>query len=128
MEDIGKTRYEAAAKAWLAGDPDPVTRAELGALLASGDGVELADRFGAALTFGTAGLRGVIGAGPNRMNRAVVRRTTEGLCRYLLKMVPGVRTQGVVVGRDGRRMSPELLEDAAAVIAAHGIPALVFEG
>ena len=119
-----------AAEAWRAADPDPTTVAELSALLArSGDPAaqtELHDRFAGALEFGTAGLRGVLGAGPNRMNRAVVRRTTAGLARYLLERVPEVKTRGVVVGRDGRRMSPEFADDAARVLAAHGIPALVF--
>ncbi len=116
------------AAAWRAADPDPITVAELTALLAQprDHEVELRDRFGASLEFGTAGLRGVLGAGPNRMNRAVVRRTTAGLARYLLAKVPEVKERGVVVGRDGRRMSPEFADDAARVLAAHGIPALVF--
>ena len=65
--------------AWSAADPDETTRAELQRLLAAEDFAELEDRFAGTLEFGTAGLRGVLGAGPNRMNRAVVRRTTAGL-------------------------------------------------
>ncbi len=114
------------AEAWRATDPDPNTAAELDELLRRDDRAELTDRFGSSLEFGTAGLRGVLGAGPNRMNRAVVRRTTAGLARYLRRLVPDVVHRGVVVGRDGRRLSAELAEDAARVLAAEGIPALVF--
>jgi phosphomannomutase len=114
------------AEAWRQADPDPSTAAELAELLSRGDWAELADRFAGDLEFGTAGLRGVLGAGPNRMNRAVVRRTTAGLARYLKAQVPDAATRGVVVGRDARRLSAELAEDTAAVLAAEGIPALVF--
>ncbi len=95
-------------------------------LLERGDELELLERFEHALEFGTAGLRGLLGAGPNRMNRAVVRRTTAGLARYLKAHVPDAAQRGVVIGRDGRRMSREFAQDAAAVLAAEGIPALVF--
>ncbi len=122
--DISKLR--AQAEAWRKADPDATTADELAKLLAAGDMVELADRFAGNLEFGTAGLRGVLGAGPNRMNRAVVRRTTAGLARYLKAQVPDAALQGVVVGRDGRRMSAELAEDTACVLAAEGIPAHVF--
>jgi phosphomannomutase len=121
-------------EAWRAADPDENTANELATLSASakkGDAkaiAELQDRFAGSLEFGTAGLRGVIGGGPNRMNRAVVRRTTAGLAKYLLEQVPDVKTRGVVVGRDGRRMSPEFTDDTAGILAAHGIPALVFNG
>lgn len=116
------------AEAWRKADPDTGTAHELERLSASTDERdrrELADRFAAELEFGTAGLRGVIGAGPNRMNRAVVRRTTAGLARYLKAHVPDAAARGVVIGRDGRKMSPELAEDTARVLAAEGIPALV---
>ncbi|XXF76574.1 phospho-sugar mutase [Myxococcaceae bacterium GXIMD 01537] len=114
------------AEAWRRADPDPSTAAELAQVLARGDEADLADRFAGALEFGTAGLRGVLGAGPNRMNRAVVRRTSAGLARYLKATVPDVATRGVVIGRDGRRLSAEFAEDTACVLAAEGIPALVF--
>jgi phosphomannomutase len=113
-------------RAWIADDPDPATRVELENLLRRGDLDELHERFRARLEFGTAGLRGALGAGPGRMNRAVVRRVTAGLARYLLDQVPDVQTHGVVVGRDGRHMSKEFAEDTAAVLAAAGIPAHVF--
>ncbi|MHB8875412.1 MAG: phospho-sugar mutase [Myxococcaceae bacterium] len=124
---MNDTLVRRLAEAWRASDPDPQTAAELGGLLDRGELAELADRFGASLEFGTAGLRGVIGAGPNRMNRAVVRRTTAGLARYLKAKVPDVARRGVVVGRDGRKMSDEFAEDVARVLAAEGVPALVFK-
>jgi phosphomannomutase len=122
--DISK--LGAQAEAWRMADPDPTTAEELAQALAKGDMVDVADRFAGNLEFGTAGLRGVLGAGPNRMNRAVVRRTTAGLARYLKATVPDAVIRGVVVGRDGRRMSAEFAEDTACVLAAEGIPAHVF--
>ena len=117
----------AQAQQWAAHDPDPGTAAQVRALLEKGPAAELADCFTGKLEFGTAGLRGVLGGGPNRMNRAVVRRTTAGLARYLKAQVPDVAKRGVVVGRDGRRMSKEFAQDTALVLAAEGIPAHVFE-
>jgi len=116
------------AREWLANDPDPASRAELSALLAAPDPAktDLADRFAQSLEFGTAGLRGVLGAGPNRMNRAVVRVATYGLGRALQDLVDAPRTRGVVVGYDGRVMSRELAEDTACVLAAMGIRAYLF--
>lgn len=119
----------ARAKAWAAADPDPAARAELEGLLAAPDPskTDLADRFAAELEFGTAGLRGVIGAGPNRMNRAVVLRTTWGLARHVEATfgADGAKA-GVVIGYDGRRMSRELAEDTACALAAAGIKAHLF--
>jgi phosphomannomutase len=118
----------ARAEQWIAGDPDPVTRAELRALLAQPDlaATDLADRFSGTLEFGTAGLRGVVGAGPNRMNRAVVARATWGLAREILEGVPDARGRGVIVGGDARRMSRELSEDTAAILAAAGLRVILF--
>lgn len=117
------------ARAWAEADPDASTRAEIEALLASADPAktDLADRFGASLEFGTAGLRGIVGAGPNRMNRAVVLRTTWGLARHLEATygAEGARA-GVAIGYDGRRMSREFAEDTACVFAAAGIKAHLF--
>jgi phosphomannomutase len=112
------------ARAWADADPDPSARAEIEGLLSSPDPAktDLADRFAGSLEFGTAGLRGVIGAGPNRMNRAVVLRTTWGLARYLLEAGgPDAAEKGVAIGYDGRRMSRELAEDTACALAAAGI-------
>ena len=118
----------------MADDVDPRTQEELKALLAHTDltKTDLADRFAGSLEFGTAGLRGILGAGPNRMNRAVVLRTTHGLSRYLLqqKTAPigsGAATACVVIGFDGRHMSREFAEDTACVLAAHGIRAHLFD-
>jgi phosphomannomutase len=114
----------ARARSWRDDDPDPATRAEVDALLAAGDLDGLADRFDHRLEFGTAGLRGAEGAGPNRMNRALVRRTTAGLARWLEQ--DGRAGQRVVVGRDGRRGSADMAADAAAVLQGAGFDAQVF--
>jgi phosphomannomutase len=116
------------ALAWLKEDPDEHTRAELQALIDRNDRAAIEDRFLARLEFGTAGLRGVLGAGPNRMNRAVVLRTTAGLCKYLLEHVPDAATRGIVIGYDGRKMSREFAEDTASVCAGFGVRAHLFAG
>jgi phosphomannomutase len=115
--------------AWLADDPDERDRAELAALAADDGGAaadELADRFSGRLEFGTAGLRGTIGAGPNRMNRAVVRGTTAALARWLLGRGRGIAgtgaaEAGVVIGCDARHRSDEFADEAARVLAGAGI-------
>ncbi|WP_394822857.1 phospho-sugar mutase [Pendulispora albinea] len=119
---------KATVRAWIEADPDPQTRAELQSLLDAPDPArtDLADRFAGSLEFGTAGLRGVIGGGPNRMNRAVVLRTTWALGKYLLTQFPDAQERGVVVAFDGRTMSREFAEDVASVLAAQQIPAHVF--
>jgi phosphomannomutase len=116
------------AEQWIAQDPDPTTREELRRLLEVPDAesTDLADRFAGALEFGTAGLRGVIGAGPNRMNRAVVARATWALGQELLSAVPRAADRGVIVGGDARRMSRELSEDTAAILGAMGIRVILF--
>jgi phosphomannomutase len=116
------------AERWRATDPDPRTREELAALIERRDQGELSDRFASRLRFGTAGLRGVIGAGPNRMNRAVVRQTTAGLARHLLASDIDAERRGVVVARDGRHLSDVFAQDVVGVLAAHGIPALILPG
>jgi phosphomannomutase len=112
----------AVARAWRDDDPDPETRAEIDRLLAAEppDLDDLADRFGARLQFGTAGLRGEMGAGPNRMNRAVVIRATAGLAAHLA--ATGHAGEPVIVGYDARHRSAPFARDAAAVFAAAGFP------
>ena len=89
-------------EAWIYRDPDDATRRELQELLDNGNETELQDRFRGRLSFGTAGLRGVMGGGPNRMNRLVIRESACGLARYLLEVNPASIELGVVVSYDGR--------------------------
>ena len=116
------------ATSWRDDDPDAVTRAELDAVIeaaASGDaevGADLADRFVGMLEFGTAGLRGALGAGPNRMNRAVVIRAGAGLTAYLKETEPHPL---VVIGLDARHNSDVFAADTAAVVVAAGGRAMV---
>ncbi len=111
---------EREVEKWMARDPDPDTRAELEQLVAAGKQAELEERFAKRLAFGTAGLRGVIGAGPNRMNRLVVRETTAGLGTYLRTQVRGAESRGVVIGFDGRHGSRVFARDAAGVLVTLG--------
>lgn len=109
------------AEAWIADDPDPNTRAELQAIVDAGDTDALGERFAGPMEFGTAGLRGLLGAGPARMNLATVSRAAAGLARQLIDDSTDARKRGVVVGRDGRRMSPELARRTAEILAGHGV-------
>ena len=102
---------------------DAETQAELKAI-ADNDG-EIKERFYKDLEFGTAGLRGVIGAGTNRMNIYTVRKATQGLANYIIKA--GAKERGVAIAYDSRRMSPEFADEAALCLAANGIKAYVFE-
>ncbi|NUK19476.1 phospho-sugar mutase [Streptomyces lunaelactis] len=113
----------ARASAWLDEDPDSETRDELGKLIAARDLDELAARFGGTLQFGTAGLRGELGAGPMRMNRAVVIRAAAGLAAYL--KAKGQGDGLVVVGYDARYKSTDFARDTAAVMVAAGLRAAV---
>ena len=115
------------ARAWLAEDPDPATAAELAALIAqaeNGDGAaesELADAFDGTLQFGTAGLRGRLGPGSNRMNRVVVARAAAGLAAYLVAN----GGKAVVVGYDARRNSDVFAADTAQIMAGAGLSAML---
>jgi phosphomannomutase len=114
----------AQVDAWLADDPDERDRDELRALAADESAAareELADRFSGRLEFGTAGLRGAVAAGPNRMNRAVVRGTTAALARWLRGRRQDAAQAGVVIGCDARHRSDEFADEAAAVLAGAGI-------
>ncbi|MFC7431153.1 MULTISPECIES: phospho-sugar mutase [unclassified Agrococcus] len=115
-----------AARAWLAQDPDPVTRDELSARIAAAEtGDEsaiaaIADAFGGRLQFGTAGLRGELGAGPNRMNRVLVAQATAGFARFLVEREA---EPSIVIGYDGRTSSDVFASDAAAIMAGAGVRA-----
>ena len=116
--------YKEMYESWLANDYfDEATKAELKAI--AGNEKEIEDRFYQDLEFGTAGLRGVIGAGTNRMNIYTVRKATQGLANYILKV--GGEKRGVAISYDSRHMSPEFADEAALCLAANGIKAYVFE-
>ncbi|GAB6983667.1 phospho-sugar mutase [Nocardioides pyridinolyticus] len=121
------TELLTSARAWAADDPDPQTRAELesaiAAVEAGGSDEDLADRFAGTLEFGTAGLRGALGAGPNRMNRVVVTRAAAGLAAYL-KDTGHVRGS-VVIGYDARHNSDVFARDTAEVMTGAGLTAYV---
>ena len=129
MDDAAGRQLLHQAQRWHDDDPDPRTRAELDVLIGyahSGDQAaldDLADRFAGPLQFGTAGLRGAIGAGSNRMNRAVVMRAAAGLCAYLRATVPGVPR--LVVGFDARHDSDVFARDTCAVAVGAGCVATV---
>lgn len=102
---------------------DEATKKELQGIAA--DEKEIEDRFYRELEFGTGGLRGVIGAGTNRMNIYTVRKATQGLANYIIGQ--GGKDRGVAIAYDSRRMSPEFADEAALCLAANGIKAYVFE-
>jgi len=110
------------ARAWAARDPDPVTRAELEALIDSRNDAELGERMDGDLEFGTAGLRGVVGAGSARMNLAVVVRITRAVADQLVCRAHDARTLPVVIGGDARLDSQRFADAAARVLLAAGIP------
>ncbi len=119
MED-----YRKAYEEWLSNPYfDEATKNELRAIADNED--EIKDRFYTSLEFGTAGLRGVIGAGTNRMNQYVVQKATQGLANYILGV--GKQAQGVAIAYDSRHMSPEFADFSALCLAANGIKAYVFD-
>ena len=132
MTQAPTTDLLARARAWLAEDPDPQTRDELSALLAEAEGEtesgnriawsQLSERFAGRLQFGTAGLRGELGAGPMRMNRAVVIRAAAGLAAYVKQQRLG---DLVVIGYDARHKSYDFALDTAAVMVGAGLRAAV---
>lgn len=113
-------------KRWLENDYfDEETKKELADL--EDNQAEIEDRFYKDLEFGTAGLRGILGAGTNRMNRYVIRKATHGLALYLVNNVRNAKGRGVVIAYDSRRMSSEFAMETARVLAYNGIRAFVFE-
>lgn len=116
--------YQKRYREWLENDYfDADTKAELTAIKENDN--EIKERFYKDLEFGTAGLRGVIGAGTNRMNIYTVRKATQGLANYIQKN--GAEGRGVAIAYDSRRMSPEFADESALCLAANGIKAYVFE-
>lgn len=116
--------YKKVYEEWLANPYfDEATKEELRAI--EGDEKEIKERFYADLEFGTAGLRGIIGAGTNRMNVYTVRKATQGLANYIKSV--GAQEKGVAIAYDSRHMSPEFADEAALCLAANGIKAYVFE-
>lgn len=116
--------YKELYELWLTNPYfDEDTRKELEAI--KDDNKEIEDRFYKDLEFGTAGLRGVIGAGTNRMNIYTVRRATQGLANYIIKM--NGQDKGVAIAFDSRHMSPEFADEAALCLNANGIKAYVFD-
>ena len=116
--------YQEQYQAWLTNPYfDEETKAELKAV--ANDDKEIKERFYKDLEFGTAGLRGVIGAGTNRMNIYTVRKATQGLANYIMQK--GFASKGVAIAYDSRRMSPEFANEAALCLAANGIKAYIFE-
>ena len=116
--------YKSIYESWLENPYfDEDTKKELESI--KNDENEIKERFYKDLEFGTAGLRGVIGAGTNRMNVYTVRKATQGLANYINKK--GFAAKGVAIAFDSRRMSPEFADEAALCLAANGIKAYVFE-
>lgn len=116
--------YKEQYMQWLESDyMDEATKEELRQI--AGDEKEIKERFYTELEFGTAGLRGIIGAGCNRMNEYTVRKATQGLANYIIKV--GGQDRGVAIAYDSRHMSPEFADVAALCLAANGIKAYVFE-
>ena len=116
--------YKEVYEQWLSNPYfDDATKEELRKI--SEDDNEIQERFYMDLEFGTAGLRGIIGAGTNRMNIYVVRRATQGLANYIAKV--DKKSQGVAIAYDSRHMSPEFAQEAALCLAANGIKAYIFE-
>lgn len=119
--------FHSQLQAWIEQDPDHETITELRALLEAsqaGDAfahAEITDRFSTRLSFGTAGLRGAIAAGPNRMNRVVVIQAAAGLARYLLENAAAGKTPSVVIGFDGRKNSEIFARDTAEIMSGLGI-------
>ena len=126
MNDFPLNDLLGAARRWIEGDPDPTTREELQALVDASDQAGLAAAMGEPLTFGTAGIRGVVGPGSGRMNRAIVIRTTSGLATHLVAKHKGPPEHPVALGFDARPDSRTFAEDTAGVLAAAGIAVRFF--
>ena len=122
MDDQLRQRVES----WLQGDPNPVDRAELKEALETSDEELLKQRFSGRLSFGTAGLRGSIGAGPCAMNTAVIRQTCHGLADVLIASGADL-SRGVVIGYDARHRSDQFANESAAVLRARGVAVYLWD-
>jgi len=114
----------AKARSWQSQDPDAETKAELEALILAGDEQGLASRFGGRLGFGTAGLRGELGAGPNRMNRVLVAQAAVGIARYLKA---NFDDPSCVIGFDARKNSDVFAKDSAEILVGLGVRAYLYD-
>ena len=114
----------ARARSWQSQDPDAETKAELEALILAGDEQGLADRFSQRLSFGTAGLRGELGAGPNRMNRVLVAQAAVGIARYLKA---NFDDPSCVIGFDARKNSDVFAKDSAEILVGLGVRAYIYD-
>ena len=116
--NVDQAGLRAAARTWMALDPDAETRDATTRLLQQGNEADLAEHFGERLAFGTAGLRAAMGPGPNRMNRLLVRQSAAGIARVMISEgVPNT----AIVGHDARHRSARFAEDVVEVLEAHGI-------
>ncbi|MFZ2343241.1 MAG: hypothetical protein WAW08_01475, partial [Candidatus Microthrix parvicella] len=116
--NVDQAGLRAAARTWMALDPDAETRDATTRLLQQGNEADLAEHFGERLAFGTAGLRAAMGPGPNRMNRLLVRQSAAGIARVMIS--EGV-PKTAIVGHDARHRSARFAEDVVEVLEAHGI-------
>lgn len=118
--------YKKEYENWLSDSYfDAETKKELEAI--AGDEKEIQERFYKELDFGTAGLRGIMGAGTNRMNKYTVGKATQGLANYILKQGPEAKRMGIAIAYDSRNMSPEFAETAGLVMAGNGIKAYIYD-
>ncbi|MCQ2227848.1 MAG: phospho-sugar mutase [Bacteroidales bacterium] len=127
MDNELLAQCEATAKSWLNGNFDAETKAEVKALLDKADKTDLIDAFYRTLEFGTGGLRGIMGAGTNRMNKYVVGMATQGFANYINKACGNKKVQSVVVGHDCRNNSRLFAETVANIFSANGIKVFLFE-
>src|SRR4051812_49924889 len=111
----------ARVERWMEDDPDPEARAELAALVEQGAWDGLSERFAHGLSFGTAGLRGRLGAGPARINVATIRAASAGLAHHLLDAVAGARDAGAVVGHDAPPGSGRVSRGGARLLSGRGL-------
>ncbi|MFC7441665.1 phospho-sugar mutase [Laceyella putida] len=120
------SHYRQEYERWLnAAHLEPRWKKELEEI--ADDETEIEDRFYKALEFGTAGMRGLIGAGTNRINPYTIRKATQGLAQYIEKQGTEAKRKGVVIAYDSRHLSPELAQEAGLVLARHGVRAYVFD-